>query len=146
MVKIENVVKGVAVLGLVSLLSYTGGQASAPYMVEEYAQIKNELWRYKEALAGVIKKVIFLDRKVSELERRVTGLEEDVALVKEEEEERRTCTVVASWLRVRECPSTTCRIVGALRRETKVRYSATVDGWRKMFSPTVGYVSAKYCR
>lgn len=145
--KLEGIAKGVVVLGFISLLSYTGGQASAPYMVEEYAEIKNELWRYKQALAGVIKKVIHLEQRVSEAERNITELKEATAKLEGElVEDANLCSVTVPWLRIRRCPSTECMTVGFLRRGMQVYYTETVSGWRKVFKPLGGYVYAKYCR
>lgn len=147
MLKMEEVAKGIAVLGLISLLSYTGGQASAPYMVDEFAEMKNELWRYKEALAGVVKKVVQLDSKVSNVENRLVKVEEKVASIEGKvKEEVGTCVVTSYWLRVRNCPSLKCGTIGLLRRGTMVSYVSTVDGWRKVFGPLGGYLSAKYCK
>ena len=151
MIKAENILKGTLILGAISLLSYTGGQASAPYLADEYVEIKNELWKHKQALAGVIKKVLKLDSEVKELKVRVNELEKARVQTAPSlsSADGRLCVIRASWLRVRKCPSLKCEVLGILRKGTEVVYLKTLQTdikWRKVGEPLKGYLSAKYCK
>ena len=141
----RDLLKWIAFFGAISLVSYTGGQASAPYLAEEYVELKNELWRYKQALAGVIRKVLELDREVKNLKKEVSEVKNNLAVAGEGTE----CFITASWLRIRKCPSLKCEVIGLLKKGTRIAYIDEIKtdiAWKKTVQPKEGYIASKYCR
>ena len=114
----------------VSFLTGYGSAATGLIDYEEYQFLK-------KVIAGIIRKVKEIDLRLKDVEERVSRLER---LIQAEEKK---CTVNASWLRVRKCPSFECKVVGLLKKGTQRKVLEEKEGWKKIEE---GWVKAEYCK
>lgn len=62
----------------------------------------------------------------------------------EQSESKTTTVVVSGSLNIRNEPNTSCDVIGSLYNGDKVTYTEDKNGWLRITSPKVGYISRQY--
>jgi len=114
--------------------SYLSGYGLASIGVIGY----EDVMLLKRVTAGIIRKVKELDLRVKDIEERISALERKLSADTEEK-----CRITASWLRIRECPSFECKVVGLIRKGTEKEILEEKDGWKRVEE---GWIKGEYCK
>lgn len=123
---------------LILTLSYPSGYIAGAVIDESDLILK--------AVYKLIQKVSSLEERVRELEKKVESLPKKIQ-EHTEEGVKSKYVVVAKKLRIRSCPSLSCRVLGHFRKGDVVEELKTFGDWKKVrsvFGGKEGWVYEKY--